>query len=73
MGTSDNAISRTWGCYWFGELGIGREWGERAYEAGEGEFKEEEIGGSLVAADFAEGDCAWFVAFWFARGAGFGL
>ena len=36
--------------------------GGGAYEAREGEFEEEEIGAALVAADFAEGYGAGFVA-----------
>lgn len=36
--------------------------GWRAYYAGEGELEEEEAGGALVAADFAEREGAGFVA-----------
>ena len=37
-----------------------------AYQAGEGEFEEEEIGAALVPADFAKGYGAGFVAAGFA-------
>lgn len=43
---------------------------QRTYEAGERQFEEEKIGGTLVATDFAQSNGAWFVT---ARFAGLGL
>ena len=55
------------------EGGGEREYGEKggeeeeAYQAGEWKFEKEEIGGALVAADFAQGKGAGFVAAGLAR------
>ena len=38
----------------------------KTYEAGEGEFEEQEVGRALVAANFSEGYRPWFVAARFA-------
>lgn len=69
MGTRERAISRTcfrWSEQWGRKEGKGRG---TTYEARKGQFEKEEIGGALVAADFAEGERAGSVAAGFA-GAG---
>lgn len=52
-----------------GKREVGR--GKETYEAGEGEFEEEEVGGTLVSADFSQRECAWPIALGFSWGAGF--
>ena len=59
-GRRERPISRTWISV-SGEHEAG-EWRFDTNEAGEGEFQEEEVGGALVAADFAEGHRAGFIA-----------